>query len=126
MKGKTSISWVGRRLPEAKELLTKAASSGVQVMDLTAVPRITIAQNGETTECRQSGESRRASGIRQRGATSCVLGHVGMVGPGHWIGKPAKKTSRIGSPGRFPDLVEGGRSRPDQFRSSVIVGVHVQ
>mmetsp|Transcript_18049 Transcript_18049/g.51227 ORF Transcript_18049/g.51227 Transcript_18049/m.51227 type:complete len:1019 (-) Transcript_18049:251-3307(-) len=44
LKGKTAVSWVGRRLPDAKELLAKAASSGVQLVDLTAVPRITIAQ----------------------------------------------------------------------------------
>uniref|UniRef100_A0A7S1RP15 proton-translocating NAD(P)(+) transhydrogenase n=1 Tax=Alexandrium catenella TaxID=2925 RepID=A0A7S1RP15_ALECA len=44
MKGKTAVSWIGRRLPDAKDLLTKAASSGVQLVDLTAVPRITIAQ----------------------------------------------------------------------------------
>merc|ERR1719487_1406532 len=44
MKGKTAISWVGRRLPDAKETLAKAEESGVQLMDLTAVPRITIAQ----------------------------------------------------------------------------------
>jgi len=44
MKGKTSISWVGRRLPDAKPTLDKAQESGVQLMDLTAVPRITIAQ----------------------------------------------------------------------------------
>mmetsp|Transcript_79480 Transcript_79480/g.257427 ORF Transcript_79480/g.257427 Transcript_79480/m.257427 type:complete len:1020 (+) Transcript_79480:102-3161(+) len=44
LKGKTAVSWVGRRLPDAKELLAKSAESGVQLMDLTAVPRITIAQ----------------------------------------------------------------------------------
>jgi len=44
MKGKTAIAWVGRRLPDAKEVLDKSAASGVQLMDLTAVPRITIAQ----------------------------------------------------------------------------------
>jgi NAD(P) transhydrogenase len=44
MKGKTSISWVGRRLPDAKPVLEKSKASGVQLMDLTAVPRITIAQ----------------------------------------------------------------------------------
>jgi len=44
MKGKTSISWVGRRLPDAAPTLQAAEKSGVQLMDLTAVPRITIAQ----------------------------------------------------------------------------------
>jgi NAD(P) transhydrogenase len=44
MKGKTAISWVARRLPDAKETLESAETSGVQLMDLTAVPRITIAQ----------------------------------------------------------------------------------
>merc|ERR1740127_167003 len=44
MKGKTSISWVGRRLPDAAPTLEAAEKSGVQLMDLTAVPRITIAQ----------------------------------------------------------------------------------
>jgi len=44
MSGKTSVSWVGRRLPENKDILEKAAQSNVQMMDLTAVPRITIAQ----------------------------------------------------------------------------------
>eukprot|EP00929_Paragymnodinium_shiwhaense_P110361 TRINITY_DN772_c0_g2_i1.p1 TRINITY_DN772_c0_g2~~TRINITY_DN772_c0_g2_i1.p1 ORF type:complete len:1019 (+),score=295.01 TRINITY_DN772_c0_g2_i1:81-3137(+) len=44
MTGKTSVSWVGRRLPDAAETLQAAEKSGVQLMDLTAVPRITIAQ----------------------------------------------------------------------------------
>jgi NAD(P) transhydrogenase len=44
MKGKTAISWVGRRLPDSKGVLEKSKTSGVQLMDLTAVPRITIAQ----------------------------------------------------------------------------------
>jgi len=44
MKGKTAVSWVGRRLPDAKPVLDSAQKSGVQLMDLTAVPRITIAQ----------------------------------------------------------------------------------
>jgi len=44
MKGKTSISWVGRRLPEGKPALDAALKNGVQLMDLTAVPRITIGQ----------------------------------------------------------------------------------
>merc|ERR1719498_315082 len=44
MKGKTSISWVGRRLPDAEPTLKAAKENGVQLMDLTAVPRITIAQ----------------------------------------------------------------------------------
>jgi len=44
MKGKTSVSWVGRRLPEGKPALDSALKNGVQLMDLTAVPRITIGQ----------------------------------------------------------------------------------
>jgi NAD(P) transhydrogenase len=44
MGGKTSISWVGRRLPEGKPALEAAEKHNVQLMDLTAVPRITIAQ----------------------------------------------------------------------------------
>jgi len=44
MKGKMAISWVGRRLPDAKPVLEKSVSSGVTLVDLTAVPRITIAQ----------------------------------------------------------------------------------
>lgn len=44
MRGKTAIAWVGRRLPDSKPTLEAAAAGGVQLMDLTAVPRITIAQ----------------------------------------------------------------------------------
>jgi len=44
MKGKTAISWVGRRLPDAEPTLKASLESGVQLMDLTAVPRITIGQ----------------------------------------------------------------------------------
>eukprot|EP00421_Protoceratium_reticulatum_P054795 CAMPEP_0168506160 /NCGR_PEP_ID=MMETSP0228-20121227/77232_1 /TAXON_ID=133427 /ORGANISM="Protoceratium reticulatum, Strain CCCM 535 (=CCMP 1889)" /LENGTH=653 /DNA_ID=CAMNT_0008523247 /DNA_START=1 /DNA_END=1958 /DNA_ORIENTATION=+ len=44
LRGKTFVTWVGRRLPDSQELLKGAAASGVQLMDLTAVPRITIAQ----------------------------------------------------------------------------------
>mmetsp|Transcript_30496 Transcript_30496/g.55675 ORF Transcript_30496/g.55675 Transcript_30496/m.55675 type:complete len:1021 (+) Transcript_30496:73-3135(+) len=44
MSGKMAVSWVGRRLPAAKEILETAKKSNVQLVDLTAVPRITIAQ----------------------------------------------------------------------------------
>merc|ERR1719223_2375511 len=44
MSGKTAVAWVGRRLPEGKPALESALKNGVQLMDLTAVPRITIAQ----------------------------------------------------------------------------------
>jgi NAD/NADP transhydrogenase alpha subunit len=44
MKGKTSISFVGRRLPDAAPTLSAAQEGGVQLMDMSATPRITIAQ----------------------------------------------------------------------------------
>mmetsp|Transcript_8883 Transcript_8883/g.19896 ORF Transcript_8883/g.19896 Transcript_8883/m.19896 type:complete len:1021 (-) Transcript_8883:126-3188(-) len=44
MSGKTAISWVGRRLPAAKDTLEAAKKNNIQLVDLTAVPRITIAQ----------------------------------------------------------------------------------
>jgi len=44
MKGKVLISWVGRLLPTGKKVVEKATAAGVMLVDVTAVPRITIAQ----------------------------------------------------------------------------------
>lgn len=44
MRGKVVVGWVGRLLPTGKALVTKATSAGVTLIDVTAVPRITIAQ----------------------------------------------------------------------------------
>lgn len=43
-KGKIVISWVGRLLDKGKAVCEKAKSAGVMLIDVTAVPRITIAQ----------------------------------------------------------------------------------
>jgi NAD(P) transhydrogenase len=44
MRGKVVISWVSSRLPEGKALVAKAQAAGVTLLDVTMVPRITIAQ----------------------------------------------------------------------------------
>merc|ERR1719499_1839311 len=44
MKGKTLISWVGRLQDQGKAIVDAAARAGVTLIDVTAVPRITIAQ----------------------------------------------------------------------------------
>mmetsp|Transcript_132990 Transcript_132990/g.370748 ORF Transcript_132990/g.370748 Transcript_132990/m.370748 type:complete len:1040 (+) Transcript_132990:65-3184(+) len=44
MTGKVLISWVGRLQEKGKELVDKANAAGVTLIDITAVPRITIAQ----------------------------------------------------------------------------------
>merc|ERR1719450_826717 len=44
LKGKVVISWVGRLQDAGKEVVKKAAAAGVTLVDVTAVPRITIAQ----------------------------------------------------------------------------------
>jgi NAD(P) transhydrogenase len=44
MKGKMLVSWVGRLLPTGKQIVSAAAKCGVSLIDVTAVPRITIAQ----------------------------------------------------------------------------------
>jgi len=44
MKDKMLITWVGRLLPEGKELVKAATQEGVTLVDATAAPRITIAQ----------------------------------------------------------------------------------
>ncbi|CAJ1358097.1 unnamed protein product [Effrenium voratum] len=43
-KGKVVISWVGRLLDKGKDICEKAKAAGVTLIDVTAVPRITIAQ----------------------------------------------------------------------------------
>ena len=86
--------------------------------------RCTIPQHGKSAERGQPGKPGGASRIRQRGATSGVLGHACMVGPGRSIGKPAKKTSRIGSRDVFPTC--GRRLPPDQFHSSASRSLQVQ
>eukprot|EP00434_Breviolum_minutum_P002340 symbB.v1.2.002066.t1/scaffold76.1/size347525/15 len=43
-KGKVVISWVGRLQEKGKAICEKAKSAGVMLIDVTAVPRITIAQ----------------------------------------------------------------------------------
>lgn len=44
MKGKTVVSWIGRLTPEGKAWTEKAASCGVNAIDVTSFPRITTAQ----------------------------------------------------------------------------------
>jgi NAD(P) transhydrogenase len=44
MQGKILISWVGRMQDAGKEVVAKAAAAGITLIDVTAVPRITIAQ----------------------------------------------------------------------------------
>mmetsp|Transcript_58788 Transcript_58788/g.127164 ORF Transcript_58788/g.127164 Transcript_58788/m.127164 type:complete len:1032 (+) Transcript_58788:78-3173(+) len=48
LKDKVLISWVGRLTDDGKALVEKAASAGVTLIDVTAVPRITIAQQMDT------------------------------------------------------------------------------
>lgn len=43
-KGKTLVAWVGRLLPNGKEYVKAAIPAGVNLIDTTAVPRITTAQ----------------------------------------------------------------------------------
>ncbi|CAD7951945.1 unnamed protein product [Amoebophrya sp. A25] len=44
LKDKWVVSWVGKLLPDGKVLVEAAAKAGINVIDVTAVPRITIAQ----------------------------------------------------------------------------------
>ncbi|CAE8633891.1 unnamed protein product [Polarella glacialis] len=44
MKGKVLISWVGRLQDKGKELVAQANENQITLIDVTAVPRITIAQ----------------------------------------------------------------------------------
>ncbi|CAK0860548.1 unnamed protein product [Prorocentrum cordatum] len=44
MRGKVLVSWVGRLQDSGKALVEQANKAGVTLMDVTAVPRITIAQ----------------------------------------------------------------------------------
>mmetsp|Transcript_27817 Transcript_27817/g.82924 ORF Transcript_27817/g.82924 Transcript_27817/m.82924 type:complete len:1028 (-) Transcript_27817:136-3219(-) len=48
MKDKALISWVGRLTDDGKAIVAKAAAAGVMLIDVTAVPRITIAQQMDT------------------------------------------------------------------------------
>eukprot|EP00448_Togula_jolla_P018056 CAMPEP_0170590556 /NCGR_PEP_ID=MMETSP0224-20130122/11933_1 /TAXON_ID=285029 /ORGANISM="Togula jolla, Strain CCCM 725" /LENGTH=1034 /DNA_ID=CAMNT_0010914361 /DNA_START=47 /DNA_END=3151 /DNA_ORIENTATION=- len=48
MKDKILISWVGRLTADGKAIVEKAAAAGVNLVDVTAVPRITIAQQMDT------------------------------------------------------------------------------
>mmetsp|Transcript_63476 Transcript_63476/g.168174 ORF Transcript_63476/g.168174 Transcript_63476/m.168174 type:complete len:1051 (-) Transcript_63476:117-3269(-) len=48
LSGKTVISWVGRLTDDGKAIVEKAAEAGVMLIDVTAVPRITIAQQMDT------------------------------------------------------------------------------
>jgi len=43
-KGKTVVGWVGRLQPDGKKMIEQATAAGVTLVDVTAVPRITIAQ----------------------------------------------------------------------------------
>jgi len=44
LKNKMVVSWVGRLLPEGKDIVAKATAANVTLVDTTAAPRITIAQ----------------------------------------------------------------------------------
>jgi NAD/NADP transhydrogenase alpha subunit len=43
-RGKVVVGWVGRMLPDGKTMVEKAVACGVTLVDVTAVPRITVAQ----------------------------------------------------------------------------------
>jgi NAD(P) transhydrogenase len=43
-QGKTLVGWVSRLLPDGKDMVKQANAAGVTLVDVTAVPRITIAQ----------------------------------------------------------------------------------
>merc|ERR1719420_801950 len=44
LKGKFVVAWIGKLLPDGKQIVAKAAAAGINLIDVTAVPRITIAQ----------------------------------------------------------------------------------
>eukprot|EP00398_MALV-I-01_sp_L67-1_P000805 gene806-418_t len=44
MSGKVLVAWVGRLLPDGKRIVEHAKNANITLMDITALPRITIAQ----------------------------------------------------------------------------------
>ena len=44
LKDKFVVAWIGKLLPDGKQIVAKAAAAGINLIDVTAVPRITIAQ----------------------------------------------------------------------------------
>jgi len=83
MRGKVLISWVGRLLDKGKEIVGKATDSGVTLIDVTAVPRITIAQKLDVLSSQAK-----------------VAGHRAVVEATHAYGR--FHTAEMTAAGKFP------------------------
>jgi len=44
LRNKFVVAWIGKLLPDGKQIVAKAAAANINLIDVTAVPRITIAQ----------------------------------------------------------------------------------
>merc|ERR1719499_1988062 len=83
MKGKTLISWVGRLLDAGKEVIKQANANNVTLIDVTAVPRITIAQKLDVLSSQAK-----------------VAGHRAVVEATHAFGR--FHTAEMTAAGKFP------------------------
>eukprot|EP00929_Paragymnodinium_shiwhaense_P110360 TRINITY_DN772_c0_g1_i8.p1 TRINITY_DN772_c0_g1~~TRINITY_DN772_c0_g1_i8.p1 ORF type:complete len:1041 (+),score=305.15 TRINITY_DN772_c0_g1_i8:54-3176(+) len=83
MAGKILVSWVGRLTDAGKALIQKAAASRVVLIDVTAVPRITIAQKLDVLSSQAK-----------------VAGHRAVIEATHSFGR--FHTAEMTAAGKFP------------------------
>merc|ERR1719203_2286708 len=83
LSGKVVVSWVGRLQDKGKDIVKKANESNVSLVDVTAVPRITIAQACDVLSSQAK-----------------VAGHRAVIEAGHAFGR--FHSSEMTAAGKFP------------------------
>jgi NAD(P) transhydrogenase len=82
-KDKVLVSWVGRMTPDGKRIVAEATKAGVTLIDVTAVPRITIAQKLDVLSSQAK-----------------IAGHRAIVEATHCFGR--FHTAEMTAAGKFP------------------------
>jgi len=83
LSGKVVVSWVGRLQDKGKDIVKKANESNVSLVDVTAVPRITIAQACDVLSSQAK-----------------VAGHRAVIEAGHAFGR--FHSSEMTAAGKYP------------------------
>jgi len=83
LSSKILVSWVGRNLPEGRKVVDEATAKDVTLIDVTAVPRITIAQKLDTLSSQAK-----------------VAGHRAVLEAAHYFGRFHQ--SEMTAAGKFP------------------------
>ncbi|OLP81055.1 NAD(P) transhydrogenase, mitochondrial [Symbiodinium microadriaticum] len=94
-KGKVIISWVGRLLDKGKDICEKAKAAGVTLIDVTAVPRITIAQKLDVLSSQA-----KVAGSDDKEAADQLQGHRAVIEASYSFGR--FHTAEMTAAGKYP------------------------